>query len=479
MYDSIRGVAGCLEGTRVEIIGEIVEWIDGSSDQPVCWLNGAAGGGKSAIARTVAHLCERSNRLCASFFFFKGAGRRSTITHFISTIAYNMALSIPATRPYIENALQQDHHIVYRSLERQFWKLIVEPIQSVAPPRLPMVVVIDALDECDDRSMIADFISIVGCAFRDHRLPLRFFFTSRVEEHIQSIFAVSPTVGITDCISLHDFNADDDIRTFFLSYFATIYEQKHRLMRGIPLPWPSERDLHTLIENSSGSFIFAFTLVKFVNDGSDLPHRKLHAALQSHSGLDPLYTQVLQSASLGYHSTRIIQTIIAIPEPLSITDLAYLLQIEGGDVIHALQGVQSIIMVPADDKQPIWLFHTSLRDFLTTQSRSHDLFIDLAASHLSVAADCLRVMTAHGDIIYEIKALEYAARRWCNHLLSAIQEEGGSDCLLSQKDAFMNTLMGFVSGAFDPWINSIIWQVESHNITKALDLVLQVSVMHH
>jgi hypothetical protein len=156
--------------------------------------------------------------------------------------------------------------------------------------------------------------------------------------------------------------------------------------------------------------------------------------LQGHSGLDPLYTQVLQSVPRGHHFTRVFQTIITIPQPLSITDLGCLLQIEGGDVIHALQGVQSIIMVPEDDEQPIRLVHTSLRDFVTTQLRSHDFFINPAASHLSAAADCLTAMTAHHDgIIYEIKVLEYAARRWCNHLLSAIQEGGGSDCLFFTK----------------------------------------------
>jgi hypothetical protein len=251
-------------------------------------------------------------------------------------------------------------------------------------------------------------------------------------------------------------------------------------MRDICLPWPAEEDLEILVENSSGSFIFAFTLINFVNDGSDLPHRKLCAALQSHSGLDPLYTQVLQSASHGHHFARVLQTIITIPEPLSITDLACLLQIEGGDVIHALQGVQSIIAVPEDDEQPVRLFHTSLRDFLTTLTRSHNFFINPVTSHLSVAADCLTVMTAHhGDIIYEIRVLAYAARWWCNHLLSAIEEGGGSDSLFSQDDAFMNALMGFVSGAFDPWINFVIVQVKMGTILQTLNYVLQVGAMHH
>ena len=46
-------------------------------------------------------------------------------------------------------------------------------------------------------------------------------------------------------------------------------------MRNLTLPWPSEADLDEIVWRLAGSFIFAFTLVNFVNDGSDLPHRKL------------------------------------------------------------------------------------------------------------------------------------------------------------------------------------------------------------
>ena len=481
MYDSIRGVSGCMEGTRKGVIGKVLEWFDGGSDRPMCWLNGAAGFGKSAISRTVAQLCEGSGRLCASFFFFREAGRRSTITHLISTIAYSMVFSIPATKPHVEKVLQENHHILHRSHERQFRQLIIEPICSVILPE-PMVIVIDALDECDDRRAIVEFINIVAYAFRDHRMPfpLRFFFTSRVEEHIRSVFAAAPALDVTYCLSLQDFNADDDIRTFLQSRFASIYQQKHRQIGNIALPWPSQQDLDELVGKSSGSFIFAFTLINFVNDGSDLPHRKLQTALRSHSGLDPLYAQVLQSAAHGPHFTRVLETIIIIPQLVSIIDLACILQIEGGDVILALQGVQSIIMVPEDDEHPVRLFHTSLRDFLTTRARSQHFFIDPVTSHLSAAIDCLAVMTAHhGDIFYEIQILQYAARYWCHHLLSAIKEGGGGDCLFSQYDVFMDTLISFVSGVFESWMNSIIWLVEIDNITEILDFILQVGVIHY
>ena len=198
--------------------------------------------------------------------------------------------------------------------------------------------------------MMADLISVVARAFRDHRLPLRFFFSSRVEAHILNRFTSLPAVATTYRLNLHDFDSNVDIRTFFRSQFASIYEQKCRLMRNVTLPWPSESDLDNLVGKSSGSFTFAFTLIKFVNDGRDLPHRRLRAGLESHSGLDPLYTQVLRSAPHGPYFTRVFTTIITISQQLSITDLACLLQIESGDVIHALEGVQSIIMVPEDDE---------------------------------------------------------------------------------------------------------------------------------
>ncbi|KIM73846.1 hypothetical protein PILCRDRAFT_14919 [Piloderma croceum F 1598] len=474
-YDSIEGVEGCLEGTRLEVIGKIMEWIDGHDDQPICWLNGAAGSGKSAISRTIAGLCEGSDRLGASFFFWRGAGRRSVIAHFISTLAYNLAFSVPEMRQYIEKVLLTDDMIVHRSHERQFRKLIVDPIRSVTRTLQPMVIVVDAIDECNDKTMMANLIGIVARAFQYHRLPLRFFFTSRVEEHILDRFAASPALAATYRVNMHDFDANVDIRTFFRSQFTTIYEQKRRLMRNVPLPWPSESDLDKLVGKSSGSFAFASTLIKFVNDGRDLPHRQLRAGLESHSGLDPLYTQVLQSAPCGPHFTRVFVTIITIKEQLSITGLSCLLQIEGGDVVHALEGVQSIIMVPEDDEQPVRLFHTSLRDFLTTKARSEHLFMNPTICHLSTAADCLAVMTAHDDHdIYESGGLKYAAQSWCHHMLSVINEDGGSNDFFFQNHVIMNKLTNFVSRSFDSWINSIIFHEVAYHILHTLDSLLSV-----
>lgn len=50
--------------------------------------------------------------------------------------------------------------------------------------------------------------------------------------------------------------------------------------------------------------------------------------------------------------------------------LADLLQLDVGDILHAMSFMQSIIHVPADNDTPIWLNHTALRDFLVDRTRS-------------------------------------------------------------------------------------------------------------
>ena len=254
-------------------------------------------------------------------------------------------------------------------------------------------------------------------------------------------------------------------------------------MQNVTLPWLSESDLTKLVRKSTGFFAFASTLIKLINDGRDLPHRRLQVALESHSGLGPLYTQVLQFTPHSPYFTWVFTTIITIREQLSIIDLACLLQIEGGDVIHALEGVQSIIMVPEDDEWPVWLFHTSLRDFLTTKARSEHLFMNPPICHLSTVGDCLVVMTTHnGHDIYESGGLKFAAISWCHHMLSAINTNGGGNHLLFQNHAIMYKLTIFVSRSFDSWVNYIIfhgWAWVIFNLLDSLFSALQVRLPPH
>lgn len=62
----------CLPNTRVELLKQIMEWAKDNSAEPIFWLNGMAGTGKSTISRTVARTFADNGQLSASFFFKKG-----------------------------------------------------------------------------------------------------------------------------------------------------------------------------------------------------------------------------------------------------------------------------------------------------------------------------------------------------------------------------------------------------------------------
>jgi hypothetical protein len=81
----------------------------------------------------------------------------------------------------------------------------------------PMVVIVDALDECEDKNGVAKLIDIITGVFRgESSCPLRFFFTSRLEDYIGAKFA-EPSTQLKTCrLALEDFKSfaeseDDEI----------------------------------------------------------------------------------------------------------------------------------------------------------------------------------------------------------------------------------------------------------------------------
>ncbi|KIM84580.1 hypothetical protein PILCRDRAFT_388485 [Piloderma croceum F 1598] len=481
-YNRSGPVVRCLHGTREKLIEKIVQWMDEDNGRPICWLNGPAGSGKSAVSQTVAEWCDEQDRLASSFFFFRGSGDRSKIERFIPTLSYHLSISVPSTTPFIQQILHRDPSIAQRSLSHQFKKLMVEPIRAARGPNLaamkPLVIVIDALDECDDKELIVDFIIIVGNACQnDCNFPFRVFFASRVEEYLRKKLETRAIYSL----ALQDFDASSDIRKFFQSRFSTIYEENHRLMRNIPWPWPSDRDLDALVRKASGSFIFAFTLINFVDDGSQLPHRKLPIALTAHAGLDPLYTQILSSVSHGEDFKRIITTLTLLKSPLSVTSLGRLLQLETVDILHNLLEVQSILRIPSHDDQPILPYHASLRDFLTRESRSGDFFIDPPSGHIIIATKCLKVLEAFPEdgcfFIGEVQ--KYACNNWCYHLHQALIEEGDSHINLLADGFLMSCLTTFSTQSLQFWINTLILRHQWQVLGVLHSLILKLEMLQH
>jgi hypothetical protein len=100
----------CLEGTREQLISDIFTWFNNPdpSGKHVFWLNGLAGTGKSAVARTVADHAQEQGRLAATFFFSRSLVVTRAPSAIIPTIVYQLARHLKSIRPLICAAVDFD-----------------------------------------------------------------------------------------------------------------------------------------------------------------------------------------------------------------------------------------------------------------------------------------------------------------------------------------------------------------------------------
>ncbi|KIL60546.1 hypothetical protein M378DRAFT_83653, partial [Amanita muscaria Koide BX008] len=74
LRNSFNSPPECHPNTRTTVRNEIGEWMDesGSEKSPLLWLNGPAGVGKSAIAKTISGF---HDQVVATFFFSTSSDR--------------------------------------------------------------------------------------------------------------------------------------------------------------------------------------------------------------------------------------------------------------------------------------------------------------------------------------------------------------------------------------------------------------------
>ena len=463
-------VARCDPGTRLEVIAQIEQWIDGADKRAaICWLSGPAGYGKSAVAQTIAERYAAKGCLLGCFFFLRGAGERSHISRLIPTLAHQISLSVPAVRPLLKKALRDEPAMLWPSvsLAHQFQKLIIEPIHSTTSKVLSSfkvfshfakqkIFVIDALDECNDKAEMAAFLDVLLTALPGGRyLPFRLLLTSRVEEHIRKKI-VHAEAQFLYHLDLGKFDARSDIKVYFKREFARIFDENSQMMQRIPKPWPSAKDLTKLLNKAGSSFAFAMSLIQFVG-GNPMPHKALqHLSKSGADGLDSLYKQVLSSASKTAAFHQILGTIMILENNQSISFLSSLLNLQHEEVILGLLAVQSIIKVPGHDDQPIMLFHTSLRDFLTIKSRSEQYFIDPPWQHLYLAIRCLKHLATHPSTdFFKGGVVKYACLNWPHHILLGFQKQEShvDEAMMSSLENLIEVLLTFQGKT---WYNTIV-----------------------
>ncbi|CAF3524398.1 unnamed protein product [Fusarium graminearum] len=402
----------CLPDTREELLKEIDCWIDDPTSKTIFWLNGMAGTGKSTISRTVAHSRAKRGDLGASFFFKRGEIDRGNPNKLMPTLAYQLALSMPEVAFFVKEELDANPAIVGKSVEEQFQKLIQEPLSEAAASAKvlsPVVIVIDALDECDQEADIRLLINILSRAKTS--LPhLRVFLTSRPVLSIRLGF--SEAQGSYQDLVLHEIPAqivehdivvflDDEFRKIRHDFNMTVSDE-----RKLPPDWPGSSTVQSLAQISVPLFIYAATVCRFIGDRRrNSPPIQLHKTLDYESKghvsqLDRIYGPILCSLITDVSENDeeqiikdfkiIVGSIVSLASPLSTTALSHLIEIPAETVDERLDALHSVLNIPLNRNLPVRLCHQSFRDYLVINES--EFRIDEKVAHHNLARHCLSIM---------------------------------------------------------------------------------------
>ncbi|KAF3011317.1 hypothetical protein E8E14_003394 [Neopestalotiopsis sp. 37M] len=407
MFNSTHDWRGrtCLENTRAELLQQIQSWVEGAGEKSVFWLKGTDGIGKSTVARTIATKYYKRGNLGASFFFSKGEGDLGGSSKLVSSLARQLAESVPHIRRFICDAIAEKPEIMRRPLEEQWNQLISIPLSKLHDSQAPILLVIDALDECNDGRDTQRILKLLTTARQFDNIRLRVFITSTSREQARNSIQKAPENERQVCIrQIIPTISDKSLGIYFESKLSSI-----RRECGFDHSWPAIID--RLVEKSCGLFIWASVACGFISEGQQLAKGRIDSLVDgfcSHSQpmnpLDRMYTTILQNSiqpSLNnlemekMHKMRraILGTIAVLGSPLPVRSLAKLLVVSPTEIKKSLAGLGSLFDASLDDC-PIRIAHRTFREFLLDKERCNaDFHVNPQKAHKFLADKCLTIMS--------------------------------------------------------------------------------------
>ncbi|KAE9401076.1 WD40 repeat-like protein [Gymnopus androsaceus JB14] len=416
----------CLEGTRTGILEMLMEWARNPHSQPIFWLSGIAGSGKSTIAQSFCESLEKNNLLGGSFFCSRESEECREVRRIVPTLTYFLAQQFKSYYDQIVIALERDMTLASQSIKRQLEYLLLHPLGNIniSQEHWYFVLVIDALDECEDVDATQNVISILRAMPPAFYLHIHIFISCRPEYYIQQEFERTSNKYL---FKLHDMQTEivqKDIQLYL-----------HRSLHDQPI---SANDIVLLSEQAGKFFIYAFTQVQYLkkSPGPSALRLRLNNLLQNKfiaKSIDGLYDLLLTQAISGLEANEkedgrfFINLIVSLSDPLSQHALSELWKPCDVDRFR------SVLNIPEHEEIPIHIFHASFSDYVLDQRRCHvDFYCDPDEIHQILTLACIKYMnknlkynTCNMQIDNDVTcfsqaqispSLQYSCKHWIFHL---------------------------------------------------------------
>ncbi|KAK7024708.1 hypothetical protein R3P38DRAFT_2626070 [Favolaschia claudopus] len=397
----------------MEILERLTKWSQDDNGSQILWMHGPAGTGKSAIAQSFCEELKTRNCLAGSFFFRRGHPSRGNAAKLWPTVAYQLALLLPGFKTALGLRLTTDPSLVDKSILVQLQSLVIDSFTEASSSRL-LVMVVDGLDESEGETRQQDILRSIAVSLSSQPL-LRVLIVSRPEAHIKELFCEPPLQLFEQ---LNVLGSMEDVRVYLVDEFKRICKT-HSIMATTSSAWPEDELIQHIVTKSSGHFIYAATIIRFVEDKDFDPVERLASVtqLQSHDDdaspfaeLDQLYLQILNMVPHRSKLSRILSVIAAeFTSGLNLDDIGELLGLKSPEILLTLRRLHSLIKVedcwpecndlplpPYTTEKIISVYHASFLDFLHNSGRSQSFhFTD--SNRQNLAVDMLKSLAEASD----------------------------------------------------------------------------------
>ena len=464
VYDAQQR-SGCMEGTRIDVLDRILRWIMDPKAQPIFWLGGMAGTGKTAIAWSICARIRADDTLCLGGSFFcsrsTGSAAQRDVRCVIPTLAQLLARQSDEFAAVLAEELKEEPDLAYKQVKVQVERLLRKPLEALPSSTKSIVFIVDALDECGDQPIatatdnnseahaaVSEMLEALVDVFRSSaNLSIKFIVTSRPETHIRETSVTD--AKITSALHLHTIDKSKVTSDIQLYIKKTLFKPSD------PEPWFTDSHVETLAERADGLFIFAATATKYILGGGKglrvkrltnliSPLQTTPAALVV-APLDLMYSSILKEASRLdmveaddlQQMLKVVAAILSARMTLSVKILAELLGLSTEYLRGCLDRLHAVVHLPDDDHDAsLRTLHASFGDYLYTRA-AVDIRIDPTLGHDELAHGCLHRM-AWDDFKFNISrslssyepnpktdpkwislSLRYACLHWAHHIQAA------------------------------------------------------------
>ena len=388
----------CLDGTRIEILNEIFDWINNPypATPRIFWLHGQAGRGKSAIAHTVAFWARNLGRLGSCFCFSRVRQQEGLHKKLFPTVARGLADRDLHFRLILAGVIANNH--ASRGTEdigEQWKKFIIEPLSELPELTHNVVVVIDALDESGVDTTREDILDLLASHGADLPRNIRILLTSRPLADIRNALDTKEHIHAR-CLDTLD--AKSTTRDITLYIATTLKKFNGKL---------SDDDVGKLAVQSSGLFEWARLACDYLRPRIGVVPEERFRKVTSHSSdgdhlLDEMYMTFLKDLTQG--STEVLDRFRSVmrqvlwsKESLSTSAMDAMRSNFSQEDDHfsvglILQFMASLLTGTTDTSTPVRPLHISFYGFLLDESRSKEFFIDEGVIHHDMALASLHIM---------------------------------------------------------------------------------------